>query len=237
MTDPSTHRLPAAHITLTCRLQFALCALLMAGLAAWTPGRTGIQPAPAFAQVPTVTPLPEPTISGEPPPAYLEIAGARRPMAVSTYCWEGGCVDAVGLITPPEPMTATFPAEAVLDLEATRGVEFLGLRVMPVTMDMASELTAGRWRGKLVWDVTAVDVASGSVRTLQPIRRQATPLDLKAGLHLVWLSVNWVGFGDAQFSMLVHAQRDAAGDLYLPWLSSGSWDEDGSVPTARLRRR
>jgi hypothetical protein len=140
-------------------------------------------------------------------------------MAVGTFCWRGGCVDVLGPITPAVPMLARMPATATLEFASTEALRSMRMDAHPVSMDMASELTAGPWKGRLLWDPARLPFSSASIVHLRPTHSQEIALPLHAGLNLLWLMVDWQSSGDAAFGILVDARLDVASRLHLPWLT------------------
>jgi hypothetical protein len=176
-------------------------------------------PTPPSTATPSDTPthLPEPPLPAEPPPMYFGIEGQSHEAAIGTYCWfPGGCMDAIGPITPAEPVRLRLPSTLRLDVSATLDIQSAELRAWPVRMEDAQPITVGRWAGELAWTRFAgprIDLP------VLPLREQALPLDLDPGLHILAFTVYWASRGDAVYGLLVEVER--GGRLYLPGLSIG----------------
>lgn len=68
----------------------------------------------APSSAPTVLPTRDPE-SERPPAALVNIGGESHEMSTGTYCWDGVCADAVGLITPLDSFGVAPGAEMALD--------------------------------------------------------------------------------------------------------------------------
>ena len=174
-----------------------------------TPHPTPTAPAPA-----SPTPLPEPPMPGEPPPMFFHFDGIAYEAAIGTYCWLG-CVDAAGPITPPDPVRIGALTPSRLEVSASPSIESVHMMAFPARMEDAREITSGHWKGDLVWHSFRGPRIELPVL---PVRDQTIALELGPGLHVLDFTVNWDGWGDASYGMLVDVEDRES--LFLPWVNT-----------------
>jgi hypothetical protein len=147
---------------------------------------------------------------------YFRLDGLAHEAAIGTYCWfPAGCVDAIGPITPAEPVRAHVPTDLRLEVSANLPVTSASLYAHPVRMADAHPITVGRWKGDLAWNrFRGLPIHL----PVLPVRDQTVSLDLPPGLHVLSFSVHWQGRGDANYGLLVDVEPAQA--LYLPWMTA-----------------
>ena len=124
-----------------------------------------------------------PTSDSRPPAAIASIDGEPHDLALGTYCWGGICADAIGIITPPEPVAVS--AGASLDLAG----DITGI-----------ELTESSW---VIYPVTGEPIGTGEnwvafrpeADTIEVPAGDgaAIPSDLEAGEYLLTLTARQEG--------------------------------------------
>lgn len=151
----------------------------------------------------TATPQPSPTaadpatpVPGVQPPSVTLAASGASPVAmrIGTYCWGGICADAIGILTPLTPISASAGGELTFGGEAfataPAGTSFLLWTVPDAPVDARDDWQA--WRPES--DPITVEVVDG---------KAVLPADLAPGSYLAALFVNFAGGGDGSYGIVI----------------------------------
>jgi hypothetical protein len=143
-----------------------------------------------------------------PPAASLQVGDEQQVAGIGSYCWgdpavAGGgqgvavCADAIGLITPREPLQVSSPFTATFDLVLEEPPTQLVLRAIPVTQQelIASGDEPRDWQA---WRPT------GGRQLLLPIERTPSlEISLDPGLYVLDLWGTWPGSNSVNYGFLL----------------------------------
>jgi hypothetical protein len=152
-----------------------------------------------------------------PPAARLQVGETEQAAGIGSYCWgdpaagSGGqgvavCADAVGLITPRQPLTVSSPFTATFDLGLEAIPSQLVLRAIPVTEQEALDF------GDQARDWQAWQPTGGQQLPLLPPdtgrqdrcgRTPSLQINLDPGLYVLDLWATWPGSNSANYGFLL----------------------------------
>ena len=202
----------SASSTHTALARHARIALCVAGVWAATACEGAPVPSPSAPQTPALSPTSTSagTPSGEPkfdrpPPATLTIDGAQQLSGIGTFCWITGelggiCADFFGVPTPTDPLPASSPITATLQLAVQTPPTSLSLAVFAVSPEM--DLLPGNpdsasWPFPGEYDLS---------RELRLESRTQFELALDPGLYVFSIFAAWEHLGDVNYGFLVEVR-------------------------------
>lgn len=121
----------------------------------------------------------------EPPPAILEINGARQNSVIGTFCWYGRCADSFATVTPLEPLTVHSSFRATLQLPINEAPATLQLAITQVFNANELDNAGAAYR---IWDIPLLS-ASPTQLLLQ--RKQTIEFHLEPGLYAINIVGTW----------------------------------------------
>ncbi len=192
-------------------------ALLLAACGAAAPTTTPPDATEPASPLPTPepeagsTPLqPGPGAEARPPDAILRVGDREQVAGIGSYCWTdpgtgvGVCGDAIGLITPAEPLEVSSPSAATVELGLEQPPSRVVLRAIPVTAADAID-SGGGFEGR-AWQPTG-----GRQLPLDPARTPSFELNLDPGLYVLDLQAAWGSINSAGYGFLVEVTAAGAG--------------------------
>lgn len=148
---------------------------------------------------------------GRPPVATLRVGEQEQVAGIGSYCWTdpgagvGVCADAIGLITPSEPLEVSSPAAATLDLGLELPPSRVVLRAIPVTAADAIDSGGAGPEGR-AWRPTG-----GRQLPLDPARTSSLEISLDPGLYVLDLQASWANSNSASYGFLVQVTAPGVG--------------------------
>ena len=170
-----------------------ILALLLAGCGTASPTATtppDVTTPPGATEPPSPLPTPEaeppsPPLgpdtgeAGRPPAVTLRVGEQEQVAGTGSYCWTnpgtgvGVCADAIGIITPSEPLEVSSPFEATLELGLEVPPSQVALRAIPVTASDAMDV-GGPGSESQAWRPGAPDGGCPSIRRARRPWRSAS---------------------------------------------------------------
>jgi hypothetical protein len=143
-----------------------------------------------------------------PPAASLRIDGQQQIAGIGSYCWgdpsqgTGGhsvavCADAIGLITPREPLQVSSPFTATFDLVLEAPPTQLVLRAIPVTQQEAIDF-GDEGRDWQAWRPTG-----GRQLPIPLERNPSLEMSLDPGLYVLDLLATWPDSNSANYGFML----------------------------------
>jgi hypothetical protein len=137
----------------------------------------------------------------KPPPAVLVVDGQEQVSGIGSYCWSdldqglSVCADAIGIITPEQPLVVPSTFTAQFRLAPERMPSELSLQATAVLPD--DELL------RVPAGTRAWSAAQGEQYALPLQQEPEVDLTLEPGLHVLYLFARWETYGDASYGFLV----------------------------------
>lgn len=202
-----------------------ILALLLAGCGTASPTATtppDVTTPPGATEPPSPLPTPEaeppsPPLgpdtgeAGRPPAVTLRVGEQEQVAGTGSYCWTnpgtgvGVCADAIGIITPSEPLEVSSPFEATLELGLEVPPSQVALRAIPVTASDAMDV-GGPGSESQAWRPGG----TGRWLPLDPARSSSLEISLDPGLYVLDLQASWANSNSASYGFLVQVTDGGA---------------------------